>query len=91
MANIAYVTDTPEEFHERLSTLKANAGAVICTLGQSFFKQEDKLLSYGFKRIAEYNNWVHGVGYKQRLYILELKEASKRLKKKPDGKIEEKK
>lgn len=49
------------------------AGAIICTLGQSYFQYEKNVLELGFTLLKEYNNYLHGAtgNYKQRLYIYE--------------------
>src|SRR6187399_389811 len=47
------------------------AGAILATLGDSYYaRYEQKLLNLGFKFLREYNNYRHGLGATQRLYIL---------------------
>jgi len=59
-----------------LPTLKAcGVGAIICTLGQAYYKKEEIINQLGFEQISEYSNYCHGKSgaYKQRAYILKIK------------------
>jgi len=50
------------------------AGAIICTLGDSFKNQFPFLISIGFTELSYYSNYRHGQDgkYKQKLFILTL-------------------
>ncbi len=48
---------TEDELRKTLSSFKNNGvGGVFCTLGQTHYPHEEKLLSLGFKLISEYPN-----------------------------------
>jgi len=69
-------TVTKKELLTALSALRPDGvGAVVCTLGQSYFSCEANLIRLGFTKIEEYPNYRHDQdgGYKQRLYMLKLK------------------
>ena len=46
------------------------AGGIVATLGAGYYNYEKQLLDFGFVMLKEYENYRHGSGYKQRLYIL---------------------
>jgi hypothetical protein len=50
------------------------AGAIIVTLGRSYYPNEPTILKLGFEKLSEYSNYRHGQDgkYKQRLYILKF-------------------
>jgi hypothetical protein len=61
-------------FNDSNSGKGGKQGMLLATLGQTYFEQyHGLLLSIGFKVLAEYENLQHSVGYKQRLYGLEIK------------------
>ncbi len=63
---------------EIIKTLHDGVGMVMCQLGQDYFhtEMEKALTNEGFI-YTEYNNWQHGSNYKQRMYMLTIKEQKK--------------
>lgn len=66
---------TKNEFAELIEILKPifkkdGIGAILYSLGQSFYPKEEYLKKIGFVEIAEYNNWRHGRDYRQKQFIL---------------------
>lgn len=66
-----------EELLKELPKIKSDfkadgAGAIIATLGKTYYNHEEKLLNVGFELMKEYPNYRHGLNgsYTQRCYIL---------------------
>lgn len=69
--NLAAKQITKKQLLKSLQEYKKNGlGVFLATLGQSYYKHEEYLLSLGFELLSEYPNYRHGAGYNQRLYIL---------------------
>jgi hypothetical protein len=72
-----------DSFYQELVEVKSNGvGALVCTLGQSFYKYEEELLSMGFELLSEYPNYRHDIfgRYKQRMYLFNIENLDKYLK-----------
>lgn len=51
---------------------KTGVGAIIATLGESYYAKETLLIDLGFERMNEYHNYRHGSDYMQRIYLLKF-------------------
>lgn len=63
------------DLHKAFERVKnSGIGAIVATLGASYYKLEPKILALGFEFMSEYCNYQHGVDgkYKQKMYIIKL-------------------
>lgn len=72
---LSLILEIPKnEFLSQLKEISTNQGisAYICTLGDSYYNYEKKLLDLGFVEIACYHNKLHGGTSTQKLYLIDL-------------------